>query len=66
MIRHGILKELHACNLMGELPLFIKAFLKIRQFQVKVRNVLSDNTGKCIERDPLCISHQWDHLCYST
>ena len=40
--RHGILKELHACNLRGELPLFIKAFLKIRQFQVRVGNVLSD------------------------
>ena len=40
--RHGILKTLHECGLRGELPLFIKSFLKNRKFQVKVGNTMSN------------------------
>lgn len=39
--RHGILQDLHDCNLRGELPLFIKAFIKTRRFQVQVGAMLS-------------------------
>ena len=40
--RYGILKILYECNLRGDLPLFIKAFLKTRTFQVQVGATLSD------------------------
>ena len=40
--RYGILKALHEAGLRGELPLFIKAFLKNRSFKVKVGNTLSN------------------------
>ena len=43
--RHGILKTIHQVGLRGELPLFIKAFLAHRLFQVKVGNTLSEK--KC-------------------
>ena len=41
--RYGALKMLHECELRGELPLFIKAFLQHRTFQVKIGNTLSDS-----------------------
>ena len=40
--RYGVLKVLHECELRGELPLFIKAFLRYREFQVRVGSTLSD------------------------
>ena len=40
--RFGILKALHRSELRGEMPLFIKAFLSYRYFQVKVGNTLSE------------------------
>ena len=40
--RHGILKALYDCDLRGNLPLFIKAFLRIRLFQVQVGSAMSD------------------------
>ena len=45
--RHGILKIIHESGLRGELPLFIKSFLRHRIFQVKVGNILSER--KCQE-----------------
>ena len=39
--RYGILKTLYECNLRGNLPLFIQAFLKIRRFQVQVGAAMS-------------------------
>ena len=39
--RYGILKKLHSCGIQGELPMFIKAFLRLRKFQVQVGNVFS-------------------------
>ena len=39
--RFGILETLHNYKFRGELPLFIKAFLRNRKFQVKVGNTLS-------------------------
>ena len=40
--RCGILKALYSCGLRGEMPLFIKAFLKNRKFKVKVGTSLSE------------------------
>ena len=40
--RYGVLKVLHEYELRGELPLFIKAFLQHRKFQVKIGSTLSD------------------------
>ena len=40
--RYGILRVLHSIGLRGELPLFIKAFLKNRYFKVRVGNTLSN------------------------
>ena len=40
--RFGILKALHKAELRGEMPLFIKAFLSRRYFQVKIGNTLSE------------------------
>ena len=40
--RYGILKTLYECNLRGNLPLFIQAFLKTRYFQVQVGAVMSN------------------------
>ena len=39
--KYGILKKLHSCGLRGELPMLIKAFLRLRKFQVQVGNVFS-------------------------
>ena len=39
--RYGILRKLHSCGLRGELPMFIRAFLRLRKFQVQVGNVFS-------------------------
>ncbi|MEL6986791.1 MAG: reverse transcriptase domain-containing protein [Bacteroidota bacterium] len=39
--RYGILKELHEIGLRGPLPLFIKAFLYRRTFQVRIGATLS-------------------------
>ena len=39
--RHGILKDLYDIGLRGDLPLFIKGFLKVRLFQVQVGSSLS-------------------------
>ncbi|GBN38317.1 putative RNA-directed DNA polymerase from transposon X-element [Araneus ventricosus] len=41
--RHGILKDLSDIGLKGNLPLFIKNFLKTRIFQIRIGNILSDN-----------------------
>ena len=41
--RYGILKVLHDIGLWGELPLFIKAFLKTQYFKVRVGNTLPDS-----------------------
>ena len=41
--RYGILKVLHDIGLRGEMPLFIKAFIKTRYFKVRVSNTLSDS-----------------------
>ena len=38
--RYGILRVLHDIGLRGELPLFIKAFLKTRYFKVRVSSTL--------------------------
>ena len=40
--RYGILKVLHDIGLRGELPLFIKVFLRNRPFRVRIGNTLSD------------------------
>ena len=40
--RFGILKVLHESGLRGEMPLFIKAFLSSRVFQVRVGSILSE------------------------
>ena len=40
--RYGILKTIHESGLRGEMPLFIKAFLMRRFFQVKVGNTFSE------------------------
>ena len=40
--RFGILKALYNCELRGELPLFIRAFLLNRKFRVKVGTSLSE------------------------
>ena len=39
--RYGILKDLFNCRLRGELPIFIKNFLKNRIFQVQVGSTMS-------------------------
>ena len=39
--RRGILKTLHLWGLRGHLPLFIKRFLSIRQFAVRINNTKS-------------------------
>ena len=41
--RYSILKVLHDIGLQGELPLFIKAFLKTRYFKARVGSTLSDS-----------------------
>ena len=41
--RYGILRVLHDIGLRGELPLFSKAVLKTRYFEVRVCNTLSDS-----------------------
>ncbi|GBM48867.1 hypothetical protein AVEN_36924-1 [Araneus ventricosus] len=41
--RHGILKDLSDIDFKGNLPLFIKNFLKTRIFQIRIGNILSDN-----------------------
>ena len=41
--RYSILKVLHGIGLRGELPLFIKAFLKTLYFKVRVGNTLSES-----------------------
>ena len=40
--RFGILKALYNCELRGELPLFIRAFMLNRKFRVKVGTALSE------------------------
>ena len=40
--KHGILKDLHGLGMRGNLPLFVRAFLNNRSFQVKVGSTLSD------------------------
>lgn len=40
--RYGIIKRIHEIGLRGELPLFIKAFLKNRLFRVRIGNILSE------------------------
>ncbi|GBN79631.1 RNA-directed DNA polymerase from mobile element jockey [Araneus ventricosus] len=40
--RYGILKDLHDLGLRGNLPIFIKNFLKLRKFRVKVESEFSD------------------------
>jgi len=44
--RYGILKDLHSLGMRGNLPLFVKAFLNNRSFQVKVGSTLSDPLGQ--------------------
>ena len=39
--RYGILRKLHTCGLRGELPMFIRAFLRLGKFRVQVGNVFS-------------------------
>ena len=39
--RFGILRIIHEIGLRGELPLFIKAFLHVRRFKVKIGNTFS-------------------------
>ena len=39
--RYGILKTMHEFGLRGELPIFIKSFLRNRRFKVRVGNILS-------------------------
>ncbi|GBN59803.1 putative RNA-directed DNA polymerase from transposon X-element [Araneus ventricosus] len=40
--RYGILKDMHDTGLKGNLPIFIKNFLKLRKFQIRVESELSD------------------------
>ncbi|GBN29183.1 putative RNA-directed DNA polymerase from transposon X-element, partial [Araneus ventricosus] len=40
--KYGILKDLHDLGLRGNLPIFIKNFLKLRKFRVKVESEFSD------------------------
>ncbi|GBM14706.1 putative RNA-directed DNA polymerase from transposon X-element [Araneus ventricosus] len=40
--RYGILKDLHDLGLRGNLPIFIKNFLQLRKFRVKVESEFSD------------------------
>ena len=40
--RHGILRDLFDLGLRGNLPIFIKNFLKLRRFQVRLGTILSD------------------------
>ena len=40
--KHGILKDLHELGLRGNLPEFIRNFLKNRSFQVKIGSTFSD------------------------
>ena len=40
--KHGIMKDLHNMGLRGQLPIFIKNFLKNRIFQTKIGNTLSE------------------------
>ncbi|GBN73656.1 RNA-directed DNA polymerase from mobile element jockey [Araneus ventricosus] len=40
--RYGILKDLHDLGLKGNLPIFIRNFLKLRKFRVKVESEFSD------------------------
>ena len=39
--KHGIMKDLHACDLRGRLPIFVADFLRDRTFQVRVGSALS-------------------------
>jgi ribonuclease HI len=41
--RYGILRQLHNFDLRGSLPIFIKNFLSLRNFKVRVGNSLSSN-----------------------
>ena len=40
--RYGILHDLFNLNLRGNLPIFIKKFLSLRRFQIRIGSVLSD------------------------
>ena len=40
--KFGILRDLHGLGMRGNLPLFVRAFLNNRSFQVKVGSTLSD------------------------
>ncbi|MBJ5664504.1 hypothetical protein JGG94_23370 [Salmonella enterica subsp. enterica serovar Infantis] len=41
--RYGILRDLHGCDLRGNLPLFIAGFLQNRRFRVRVASTLSSH-----------------------
>ena len=41
--RYGILRDLHASGLRGHLPMFIKNFLHLRSFKVRVGKTYSDS-----------------------
>ena len=40
--RYGILRDLFNLNLRGNLPIFIKNFLSLRRFRIRIGSVLSD------------------------
>jgi ribonuclease HI len=40
--RYGILRKLYHLDLRGNLPIFIRNFLSIRNFRVRIGNILSD------------------------
>ena len=40
--RYGILRDMHALNLRGRLPIFISHFLQDRSFKVRLGSFFSD------------------------